>query len=82
MERLFDAEDADDAALFETFRHRYREIKKDDLKASTAVLEAFTPGLRNEHSAWFWNISDTESGSGSDWTQKCTLGSLHTISKH
>ena len=73
MERLFDVEKAEDASLLDIFRSRYREIKKEDLKASTAVLEAFTPGLRNEHSAWFWNVSDTESGAGSDWTQRCTF---------
>nr|VWP01973.1 Cytochrome P450 monooxygenase AKT7 (EC (AK-toxin biosynthesis protein 7) [Ganoderma boninense] len=70
MERLFDPEDEGDRVALAGFRSRYREIQKEDLKASTTVLEAFTPGLRNQHSAWFWNVSDTETGDGSSWTQE------------
>lgn len=71
MERLFDIHDEEDQRALDTFRARYLEIKKEDLKASTAVLEAFTPGLRDLHSAWFWNVSDTETGESSSWTQDC-----------
>uniref|UniRef100_A0A5K1K3H2 CHIP6 n=1 Tax=Ganoderma boninense TaxID=34458 RepID=A0A5K1K3H2_9APHY len=71
MDRLFDSDVPEDQQELHTVRLRYREIKKEDLRASTAVLEAFTPGLRNEHSAWFWNVSDTETGAESAWTQQC-----------
>lgn len=70
-EQLYDEDDEDDAAALATFRSRYRNIEKEDLKASTAVLEAFTPGLRNQHSAWFWNVADTEAARGSTWTHDC-----------
>lgn len=50
MQRLFDPDDADDLRALEEFNERYKEIRKEDLRASTAVLESFTPGLRNEHS--------------------------------
>ncbi|PIL28442.1 hypothetical protein GSI_08476 [Ganoderma sinense ZZ0214-1] len=72
MERLFDADDADDAQALDAFRARYKDIHREDLRVSTAVIESFTPGVRNEHSAWFWNISDTSSGEEAQWIQDCT----------
>ncbi|KAI1790343.1 hypothetical protein LXA43DRAFT_1095489 [Ganoderma leucocontextum] len=69
MERLFDPDDPADAVALERFKSRYKEIVKEDLRVSTAVLESFTPGLRNEHSAWFWNVSDTQSGEDNQWIQ-------------
>ncbi|KAI1785137.1 hypothetical protein LXA43DRAFT_900433 [Ganoderma leucocontextum] len=69
MERLFDPDDPEDVRGLAEFRTRYREIRKEDLRVSTAVLESFTPGLRNEHSAWFWNISDTRAGEETQWIQ-------------
>ena len=70
-ERLYDEDDEDDVAALAAFRSRYRNIQTNDLKASTAVLEAFTPGLRNEHSAWFWNVADTMTAHGSTWMHDC-----------
>lgn len=75
IQRLFDPDDPVDAAALQDFQNRYKEIRKEDLRASTAVLESFTPGLRNHHSAWFWNLSDTQSGEDSQWIQDCTRGS-------
>lgn len=72
MQRLFNPDDADDARGLEEFNRRYKEIRKEDLRVSTAVLESFTPGLRNEHSAWFWNVSDTEPAEDRQWIQDCT----------
>ncbi|KAI1781903.1 hypothetical protein LXA43DRAFT_1105133 [Ganoderma leucocontextum] len=69
MERLFDPDDPEDVRGLAEFRTRYREIRKEDLRVSTAVLESFTLGLRNEHSAWFWNISDTRAGEETQWIQ-------------
>ncbi|RDX50607.1 hypothetical protein OH76DRAFT_1348598, partial [Lentinus brumalis] len=48
---------------------RYRTIVGDDLKASTTVLEPFTPGLRHKHEAWFWSMEDTEEGRGVGWME-------------
>lgn len=71
MEKLFDLTDATDAGLRNVFLDKYKEIKKEDLLATTAVLESFTPGLRNKHSAWFWNIADTSVGADSQWMKEC-----------
>ena len=73
MERLFDADDEDDARALAQFKLRFKDIQKEDLRVSTAVIESFTPGLRNEHSAWFWNISDTEMGEETQWIQDCKI---------
>uniref|UniRef100_A0A5K1K6H8 Cell surface hydrophobicity-associated protein n=1 Tax=Ganoderma boninense TaxID=34458 RepID=A0A5K1K6H8_9APHY len=72
IQRLFDPNSPADVIALRAFQDRYKEIQKQDLRASTAVLESFTPGLRNEHSAWFWNVSDTPSGEDSQWMQDCT----------
>lgn len=71
MQRLFNADDAADSRALDEFNDRYKEIRKEDLRTSTAVLESFTPGLRHEHSAWFWNVSDTQPGEDSQWVQDC-----------
>ncbi|PIL25597.1 hypothetical protein GSI_11345 [Ganoderma sinense ZZ0214-1] len=71
MERLFDPDDVDDVQALVTFQTRYKDIRREDLRVSTAVIESFTPGVRNEHSAWFWNISDTSSGEEAQWIQDC-----------
>nr|VWP01792.1 Cytochrome P450 monooxygenase AKT7 (EC (AK-toxin biosynthesis protein 7) [Ganoderma boninense] len=69
MERLFDPDDVDDAHALVAFQTRYKEICREDLRVSTAVIESFTPGLRNEHSAWFWNVSDTTVGDEAQWME-------------
>ncbi len=61
------AAEASKATLFA----RYRTIVGDDLKASTTVLEPFTPGLRHKHEAWFWSMEDTEEGRGIGWMEDC-----------
>ncbi|KAI1783483.1 hypothetical protein LXA43DRAFT_903485, partial [Ganoderma leucocontextum] len=68
-ETLFDTTDAD-RDLRRQFLEKYKEIKKEDLLATTAVLESFTPGVRNKHAAWFWAISDTAAGTDSQWMQE------------
>ncbi|PIL25832.1 hypothetical protein GSI_11585 [Ganoderma sinense ZZ0214-1] len=73
MEKLFDPADGGDTELRTRFRENYKEIKKDDLRATTAVLESFTPGLRNIHAAWFWNIADTSIGADSQWMKESRL---------
>lgn len=71
IQRLFDPHNPVDAAALQDFHSRYKEIRKEDLRASTAVLESFTPGLRNQHAAWFWNLADTQSAEDSRWIQDC-----------
>ncbi|KAI1784921.1 hypothetical protein LXA43DRAFT_1100891 [Ganoderma leucocontextum] len=72
LDRLFDPQDLGDAAAREKILSRYRTIAPADLRASTAVLEAFTPGLRNEHAAWFWNLGDASNDQGGSdrWMQQ------------
>ena len=71
--RLFDdsaGEDADGTSA-EEFFSRYKEIRREDLRVNTAVLEQFTHGLRDIHASWIWHIEDTEQGHGADWLQDC-----------
>ena len=82
MERLFDLDDEGDARALAQFQSRYKDIRKEDLRVSTAVIESFTPGLRNEHSAWSWNISDTEMGEETQWIQDCKRKLLTTTVLH
>lgn len=80
MEKLFDVTNVADAGLRSRFLERYKEIKREDLLATTAVLESFTPGLRNKHTAWFWNIADTAVGADSAWMKDCEQQSaLRTV---
>ncbi|PIL26690.1 hypothetical protein GSI_11217 [Ganoderma sinense ZZ0214-1] len=69
MEQLFDPDNVEDAEALAAFRTRYKDIRKEDLRVSTAAIESFTPRVRNEHSAWFWNVSDTERGEETQWIQ-------------
>ncbi|KAI0069716.1 hypothetical protein K474DRAFT_1680716, partial [Panus rudis PR-1116 ss-1] len=38
----------------------YKELKKEDVKASTAVVEPNARGQRNEHLSWIWHIRDPD----------------------
>nr|VWO96413.1 Type II secretion system protein C (T2SS protein C) (General secretion pathway protein C) (Pectic enzymes secretion protein OutC) [Ganoderma boninense] len=69
MERLFDVDNPEDEQALQEFLSRYKEIRKEDLKVSTAVIESFTPGLQNKHFTWFWNVSDTATGEETQWVQ-------------
>ncbi len=53
------------------FLAKYKTIARDELKASTTVLEAFTQGLRDKHEAWFWTMEDNEEGKTDAWTRSC-----------
>ncbi len=68
----------DDDTRKATFLAKYKPITRDDLKASTTVLEAYTPGLRDKHEAWFWTIEDNEQGKSNSWTQSCECQD-HTV---
>ncbi|TFK79311.1 hypothetical protein K466DRAFT_606244 [Polyporus arcularius HHB13444] len=68
----------DDDTRKATFLAKYKPITRDDLKASTTVLEAYTPGLRDKHEAWFWTIEDNEQGKSNSWTQSCECRN-HTV---
>lgn len=65
--RLFDMAKPDDILARDRFMKRYRTIVRSDLKANTAIMEAFTPGLRNEHQSWLWNFEDDENAQSNTW---------------
>ena len=71
MEKLYDADDPKEKAEKESFFAKYKAIQKADLTAETTVLEAFTSGLRNKGSAWFWTLEDTDAAKSSHWMKDC-----------
>ncbi|KAI0737566.1 hypothetical protein C8Q80DRAFT_1276322 [Daedaleopsis nitida] len=64
---LFEEGNTVDARERISFLARYKPIAKDDLKASTTVLEALTPRLHMQHEAWFWSIEDPAAGTTGEW---------------
>ncbi|KAI0073595.1 hypothetical protein K474DRAFT_1579789, partial [Panus rudis PR-1116 ss-1] len=38
----------------------YKDLKKEDVKASTAVVEPNARGQRNEHLSWIWHVRDPD----------------------
>lgn len=74
---LFDAGDPTDWPGLEEIKAKYKVIVPADIRASTTVLEAFTPGLRNEHAAWFWTIGNNPDAEKEDnWMYQCKLYTL------
>ncbi|TFK89216.1 hypothetical protein K466DRAFT_38375 [Polyporus arcularius HHB13444] len=65
--RLFDDRNPEGVAACTAFLAKYRPITRADLTASTTVLEAFTPGLRNVPEAWFWSVGANDGGADSSW---------------
>ena len=60
-------------------QEKYRPILRSDLAVSTAVLEQFTPGLRDLHASWIWHIEDSNQGARPEWVTKCTSRSLYVF---
>ena len=71
MAKLYDDDDPNEKTEKERILGKYRPIEKTDLSAETTVLEAFTPGLRNKGSAWFWSLEDTDAAQSSHWMKDC-----------
>ncbi|KAI0704605.1 hypothetical protein C8Q76DRAFT_624078 [Earliella scabrosa] len=67
LERLYDPGREDDVVERDAVLAKYRVIAKSDLKVETAIIEAFTRGLRDQASAWFWHLEDGEAAKGSGW---------------
>ena len=49
---------------------RYRPLRKNDLKASTQLIDPTVPGQRNKSLPWFWVVRD-ESGRQNEWIHEC-----------
>ena len=73
IERLFndDPTDTESMARREDLLTRYKEIRREDLGVTTAVLEHFTHGLRNVHTSWIWHVEDAENAQRTTWLQEC-----------
>lgn len=51
---------------------KYQQLKVDQLKVVTTIIEAGTAGLRNESLPWFWGIDMARNGEDSDeWMLEC-----------
>ena len=71
--RLFDRDtaDPDSTQWRNAFFSRYKEIRREDLGVTTAVLEQFTHGLRNVHSSWIWHVEDSDAAQNTSWLVDC-----------
>ncbi|KAI0712611.1 hypothetical protein C8Q76DRAFT_622017, partial [Earliella scabrosa] len=67
LERLYDVTRAEEVQERDAVLAKYRPIAKSDLRVETAIIEAFTRGLRDKESAWFWHVEDTDAAKGSGW---------------
>jgi hypothetical protein len=50
---------------------RYQTLRKDHLKATTALMEQNIPGQRNKKLAWFWNMDVKGDMSEDGWMEEC-----------
>ena len=53
------------------FFTRYKDLRREDLGVTTAVLEQFTHSLRNIHSSWIWHVEDSNASQNATWLQEC-----------
>jgi hypothetical protein len=49
----------------------YQPLNKDDLKATTSVLDPNSRGLRYEGLAWFWSLDVPRDTASNDWMSEC-----------
>jgi hypothetical protein len=49
----------------------YQELRSDELKATTALLDPKQPGQRNKALAWFWNMDVDRDMAGNGWMEEC-----------
>lgn len=69
---LYDSGNTSDWPGLKNIESTYKTIVEQDLRASTTVLEAFTPGLRKEHAAWFWTVRSSPGADKDDvWMTQC-----------
>ena len=69
--RLYDLDDSDQRKVVTDLLAQYRTIRREDLRANTTVLEAFTPGLRQAHASWIWHFEDNAAGRDNVWMNNC-----------
>ena len=50
---------------------QYQDIKKDDLKISSDMVEENRIGQRNHTLAWFWRLGPQTDAEGDSWMQEC-----------
>jgi hypothetical protein len=56
----------------EDILEKYREIKKEDLKMSSDMVEENRFGQRNDTLAWFWHLGPQTDAESHGWMQECT----------
>ena len=80
--QLFDRRDSKERVARDAFLSKYKTISNDDLKASTTVLEAFTPGLRNKPEAWFWSVKADNGATDAAWMRDCEYNLNRTMAAY
>lgn len=50
---------------------RYKVLKKEDLKVSTAIVDPNARGTRNESLRWFWNLGGERDMEDNDFMKQC-----------
>jgi hypothetical protein len=55
----------------EEILERYQDIKKDDLKISSDMVEENRIGQWNHTLTWFWRLGPQTDAEGDSWMQEC-----------
>ena len=58
---------------------KYKVLKREDLKVSSALIEANTRGLRNTSLSWIWAQDVARDAQGSEWMTECKPGSRQML---
>jgi hypothetical protein len=60
---------------------KYLPLKKEHLKASSAIADPNARGQRDTTLAWFWSLDVQGDSSGNDWMTECEYRPHQVISK-
>jgi hypothetical protein len=55
----------------DTLLQRYRQLRREELNASTQLMDPSIPGQRNASLPWFWVMSGDRDNIGNAWMQEC-----------
>lgn len=76
--RLYDPEDAEEQQLLQSELGKYREMRDEDLRAETTLIEAFMSGQRHKHPSWLWTFEDTLGGEAGEFVEQSMFFTMGT----
>ena len=60
----------------EDILQKYKDLKREDLKTDTAIMNANEPGYRNDQMSWIWHIRHPETESNPSWLKEYKISSF------